>query len=112
MIFAIFFLSFCLFFIVGMFLLKEYLPWHPIAISVKVLSETVNLPRLPGERLSVWEERVEKAYSELSEATDAFLEAAYREGSITHDGPRSINYQLPADHPAAIRYTKAKGLMP
>lgn len=87
----------------------EYFTWHPAASSTKYLSQHVNMPRFPGERLSVWSQRVIDGLAELSVASDEFLEAAYKEGFVTHEGPRVQSWHLPNDHPAAIRYAKAKG---
>ena len=89
---------------------REYFTWHPDAALIKKFSKSVNLPRLPGEKLSVWRERVYQAQDELLDASDDFMKIAMQEGTITKVGEQCYELSLPSDHPAAIRYAKAKGL--
>lgn len=80
------------------------------AAMTLALSKQVNLPRVPGERLSAWSSRVLQAHDELSEASRAFIEAAQSEGWIEHEEERQVLYGLPLEHPAAIRLARARGV--
>jgi len=91
---------------------RQRMAWHPAAKMTEGLAKTVNLPRRPGEKLSDWTARVLAQHDELSAATDEFLDAALREGKIERVGVRGPNWMLPVDHPAAIRYARAKGGLP
>ena len=88
---------------------RQRASWHPDAKRTAEFAKTVNLPRKPQESLSEWEARIVAALKELSLAGDEFLAAARREGSVEYVGARGERWSLPADHPAAIRYAKAKG---
>jgi hypothetical protein len=83
--------------------------WHAEAKRVAAFSEIVHLPRKPGENLSAWEKRVVVALDELYKAGDEFLAAARREGSVERVNERVEHWKLPSDHPAAVRYAKARG---
>ena len=92
-----------------MFLGREMITWHPAANHAKSMSQLVNLPRQPGERLSVWEKRINAALEELGKASDQFLQAAHREGTMKRQGLCCVVWSLPSNHPAAVRYARAKG---
>src|SRR5208337_1991452 len=93
-------------------LYKQKAPWHPSAKLTEKFAKAVNLPRKPGEKLSDWDVRVLAQHAELMAATDEFLSAAKREGVVEYVGERGVNSLLPVDHPAAIRYARAKGGLP
>ena len=107
--FTILLSAFC---ILGLSFFNEYSPWNPYVIITEKHSKMVNLPRKKWEKLAVWEKRVNLATEELFDAEDAFLIASKKEGWITQHGPRALTFHLPPDHPASIRYAKAKGLIP
>jgi hypothetical protein len=68
--------------------------------------------RMRGESLSVWENRIVAAHTELFRASGEFLAAASElQLAITQPGTggRVVTYSLPANHPASIRLSKAKG---
>ncbi len=68
--------------------------------------------RVRGESLSVWKKRIAAAHTELFRASDEFLAAASElQSAITQPGTggRVVTYSLPANHPASIRLSKAKG---
>ena|SRR5271170_6252492 len=94
-------------------LYRQRAPWHPDAKLTEKFAEIVNLPRKPGENLSDWDARVLAQHAELMGATDDFF-AAVRRGDGTEEkvGDYGLLSTLPVDHPAAIRYARAKNGLP
>jgi hypothetical protein len=87
--------------------------YHPLYIHTAQVARRLNMPRRAGENLCDWDLRVVIAERELNSATDEFIRAALLKGR-RHSPPGSKDYELhlPADHPAALRYQRAKGLLP
>lgn len=94
-----------------LWLCRQYCLWHPTAKLAAKRGEYIHMDRRPGEKLSVYEKRLDAGWAELLDAGDAFIKAAYKEGWMTQENPRCTIWHLPPDHPVAIRYAKAKGLM-
>jgi hypothetical protein len=84
---------------------------YPAKMTEK-FAEIVNLPRKPGEKLSDWDARVVAQHKALREASDEFFAAVRCDGEVTAVGERGAHWILPVDHPAAIRYARAKGGLP
>lgn len=106
--------------------------WRPTAIDrlmptpriVAIMAGDVGLVRRSGETASAFEDRVFAAHRELHEASTEFMNAAveighFDEVSETYRSEaerieavevrgRCITHRLPPDHPAAVRYRKAK----
>lgn len=91
------------------FLAWEKITWLPAAKITAHRGTYINILRQPGERLSAYERRVDLGWKELLDAGDEFLVAVMKEGTCVQSSERCFELQLPINHPAAIRYLKAKG---
>ena len=96
------------------YLWRQYAPAtvNPEAEITLRRSERVNMPRRHREPLSAWNARVSAGWDELLAASDEFIEAAQHSGWYEQLGSRAGAWHLPENHPAAVRYAKARGLEP
>jgi hypothetical protein len=105
--------------------------WRPKVVDrvmptpkiTKEMAALVGLIRAKDETASAFDKRVLAAHREVSDASTEFMNAAHQIGSfdagetnrpgvrivaIDICSERVVVYRLPPDHPAAMRYAKAK----
>lgn len=105
----------CVVTVVVMVLWREYFPWTPEVAMMRDIAKCYDLviPRWHWERYGAWAKRVDAAVEEVRAASDAYVEAASRDGEFVWiNKPWSGYWTLPTGHPAALRYARARGLLP